>query len=51
MITFIHQPVIAGGLAAAVMVTLIMAGRPRPKPRLAPPAPASAEAGVLIGPG
>ena len=35
LIAMIHQPVIAGGLAAGIMVALILAGqsRPRPSPR------------------
>jgi signal peptidase len=32
LIAIIHQPVIAGGLAAGVMVSLILAGQSRPKP-------------------
>ena len=32
LVTMIHQPVIAGGLAAGVMVSLILVGRSRPKP-------------------
>ena len=37
LIAFIHQPVIAGGLAAGIMVTLILA-RPSPKPASTPSA-------------
>ena len=32
VIAIIHQPVIAGGLAAGVMVSLILAGQSRPRP-------------------
>jgi signal peptidase I len=31
LVTIVHQPVIAGGLAAGVMVSLILAGQSRPK--------------------
>jgi hypothetical protein len=31
LIAIVHQPVIAGGLAAGVMVSLILAGQSRPK--------------------
>lgn len=40
LIAFIHQPVIAGGLAAGIMVTLILA-RPSPKP-VSPPSSSEA---------
>lgn len=35
LIAFVHQPVIAGGLAAAIMVSLILARPPRPARRQA----------------
>jgi signal peptidase len=39
LVAIIHQPVIAGGLAAGVMVSLILAGQSRPKPTRQTPAP------------
>jgi signal peptidase len=41
VITIIHQPVIAGGLAAGVMVSLILAGQSRPRPTRRPGGPAT----------
>jgi signal peptidase len=38
VIAFVHQPVVAGGLAAGIMVTLILAGQSRPR-RESVPAP------------
>jgi signal peptidase len=41
LIAIIHQPVIAGGLAAGVMVSLILAGQSRPKSTRRSPAQAA----------
>ncbi len=51
LVTMIHQPVIAGGLAAGVMVTLILAGRsrPRPKPTRRSPGPSTDHPVVSAG--
>lgn len=47
-IAFIHQPVIMGGLAAGVIVTLILAGQSRPRtPRRS--AATAPEGGTLAG--
>jgi signal peptidase len=53
VIATIHQPVIAGGLAAGVMVTLILAGqsRPRPRPTRRSREQATDDPGVLAGTG
>jgi signal peptidase len=47
VIAIIHQPVIAGGLAAGVMVSLILAGQSRPRPTRRPPGPATDDPGGL----
>ena len=46
-IAFIHQPAVAGGLAAGIMVTLILAGQSTPKRTRRSLAPAPDDAGVL----
>ncbi len=51
VIAIIHQPVIAGGLAAGVMVSLILAGQTRPRPTRRPSAPATHDPGVAAGSG
>jgi signal peptidase len=49
-IAIVHQPVIAGGLAAGVMVSLILAGQSRRRPaRRPPPAAAADDLGVPPG--
>ena len=50
IVAYIHQPVIAGGLAAAIMVTLILAVQSRPILGRRSPAPAT-EGGALAGTG
>ena len=49
LIAFIHQPVIAGGLAASIVVSLFVAGSARPARR--PPGPVDADplAGAAAG--
>ena len=49
VIAIIHQPVIAGGLAAGVMVSLILAGQSRSKPKRRPPPAAGSAGGVPAG--
>lgn len=51
LIAFIHQPIIMGGLAAGVMVSLILAGQSRPRPARRSPARATDDPGVLAGAG
>ena len=51
LIAIIHQPVIAGGLAAGVMVSLILAGQSRPKPTRRSRGPATDDPGVPAGSG
>ena len=46
-VAFIHQPVVAGGLAAGIMVTLILLGQSTPKRTRRSLAPAPDDAGVL----
>jgi signal peptidase len=50
-VTMIHQPVVAGGLAAGVMVSLILAGQSRPKPTRRSRGPSTDEQGAQAGSG
>jgi signal peptidase I len=49
LIAIIHQPVVAGALAAGVMVSLILARPSRPRPTRRSPAQATDDPGVPAG--
>jgi signal peptidase len=47
VVAFIHQPVIAGALAAGVMVTLILAGQSRPRSQAQPVLPGTTDVAAI----